>query len=87
MLHEAHQRYADAAMCFESAGEPTSALRNWREAGNWEKALDHATGDDFQRLDWLKEIHEISNRKPHEMKSWMTKAESKRFKETLKNSE
>jgi len=87
MLHEAHQRYADAALCFEAAGEPTCALRNWREAGIWEKALEHATGDDFQRLEWLKEIHDISNMKPHEMKSWMTKAESKRFKEALKNFE
>jgi hypothetical protein len=84
MIHEAYKRYAEAALCFEAAGETTCALRNWRADGNWEKSIEHATGDELQRLVWLKEIQDISSRKPHEMKSWMTKAETKRFKETLK---
>jgi hypothetical protein len=84
MIHEAYKRYAEAALCFEAAGETTCALRNWRADGNWEKSIEHATGDVLQRLIWLKEIQDISSRKPHDMKLWMTKAETKRFKETLK---
>ena len=83
MLHEAYGRYSDAAECYEKAGETEAALRSWRGAANWDKALMHASGEDVERLRWLVEFEDISSRKPAAINQWMTNKENERYRNLI----
>lgn len=83
MLHEAHGRHGEAALCFEAASEFASALENWRADGNWQKALAHATGEDATRLGWLAELESLAARRPADLDTWIKKAEAKRIVDVI----
>ena len=79
MLHEAHGRHGDAALCFEEVKDFDSALRNWRADGKWENSLKHASGEDEVKLKWLADLESLAGRCPTDLGSWMKKAEAKRI--------
>jgi hypothetical protein len=79
MLHEAHGRHGEAALCFETVQDYDAALRNWRADGKWENALTHASGEDAMKLKWLADLESLAVVCPEGLGSWMQKAETKRM--------
>jgi AraC-like DNA-binding protein len=79
MLHEAHGRHREAALCFETVQDYDAALRNWRADGKWENALTHASGEDAMKLKWLADLESLAVVCPEGLGSWMQKAETKRM--------
>lgn len=65
-LREAQGRHEDAAEAFERAGSSEDALRNWRSAGRWERAVLVAPDESEERsdLEWLVEVEGVMNRRP-----------------------
>lgn len=68
-LREAQQKYTAAARFFERPGRREDALRNWRDALNWARAL-RPTEEPTQRVDfeWLLELERPMNRCPRGLK-------------------
>lgn len=79
MLHEAHGRHGEAALCFETVQDYDAALRNWRADGKWENALTHASGEDALKLKWLADLESLAAGCPADLGSWMKKAEANRI--------
>lgn len=65
-LRERQQRYPEAAEAFEEAGEREEALRVWRVAGRWERAITCAEPETeaHQDLTWLMELTDLMHRRP-----------------------
>lgn len=82
-LREAQSRYKDAAEAFERAGATIDALRNWRAAGVWEKAVKLSDGGERKDLQWLIELQEHVGKRPAEHGQRMTPAERRRLKAML----
>lgn len=86
-LREAQGRHEDAAEAFETAEAPEDALRNWREAGNWERALSLASGRDetqVKDLGWLVDLQNLRERLPAKLTNRLTKGEEARLSELLR---
>lgn len=86
-LREAQGRHEDAAEAFETAGAPEDALRNWREAGNWERALSLARGRDeaqVKDLGWLVDLQNLRERLPAKLTNRLTKGDEARLSELLR---
>jgi hypothetical protein len=79
MLHEAHGRHGEAALCYETVQDYDAALRNWRADGKWENALIHAPKEDATKLKWLADLESLAALCPEDLGSWMQKAETKRI--------
>jgi tetratricopeptide (TPR) repeat protein len=80
-LREAQQAYTEAAEIFERAGRPADALRNWRHAGRWERALPLAAGDEGLHADlqWLGQVAAVLERQPDGQRERMSKQERRRL--------
>ena len=85
--HEASGYHTQAAEEFEGIAMPEDALRNWRLAGTWEKALRLASGQDRENLEWLGQLEERMAAKPPDLKAWLTPAEKIRLKKVLHGDE
>lgn len=85
--HEASGYHTQAAEEFEGIAMPEDALRNWRLAGMWEKALRLASGQDRENLEWLGQLEERMAAKPSDVEAWLTPAEKIRLKKVLHGDE
>jgi hypothetical protein len=83
MLHEAHGRHGEAALCFETVQDYDAALRNWRAHGKWENALTHASGEDALKLKWLADLESLAAGCPADLGSWMKNAEAERIRDVV----
>ena len=81
---ESHGRHAEAAAAFEEAGMPHSALRNWREAGEYEKALPHASGRTKVDLQWLIRAEKLMQLRPEGIQDRLEAAERKRLAKAMR---
>ena len=79
IVSEGLGRHAQAGAAFEAAGMPQDALRNWRIAGDFEKALPLATGKTKADLQWMVKTEELMRRRPREIQDRLTVAERKRL--------
>ena len=77
-------RHAEAAAAFEKAGMPRAALRNWREAGEYEKALPHASGRTKVDLQWLIRAEKLMQRRPEGIQDRLEPAERKRLGKAMR---
>ena len=77
-------RHAEAAAAFEAAGMPHAALRNWREAGEYEKALPHASGRTKVDLQWLIRAEKLMQRRPEGIQDRLEPAERKRLGKAMR---
>jgi hypothetical protein len=84
-LREAQGRHEAAAVAFESAAEQSDALRNWRAAGLWERALGCAESGTDGDLRWLVEADQLMQRRPELLDQRLTLAERSRLKTLLRN--
>ena len=82
-LREAQGRLEDAAETFEQAKMPAEALRNWRNAGNWEQAVRLAAGAERSDLEWLVDLDAVVRRRPAEHRKRLTAGERHRLVQTL----
>jgi len=78
-LREAQGRPAEAAKAFEEVNAGADALRNWRAAGDWEKAVLLAEGEARRDLEWMIEHEQLYGRRPEGQRDRMTKAERERL--------
>lgn len=58
---------------------PQDALRNWREAGEYEKALVHAEGKTRADLQWMIRAEKLMERRPDGIQDRLEMAERKRL--------
>ena len=84
-LREAQERYEEAGEAFEAAETPQEALRNWRFAGKWERALPLAGEDEAARMDlkWLNDVQVLLERQPEGHDDRLTAQESRRLRSLL----
>jgi hypothetical protein len=85
--HEVSGHHTQAAEDFAGIDMPVDALRNWRLAGVWEKALPLASGQERENLAWLGQLEEKMAAKPSELEAWLTPAEKIRLKKVLNGDE
>ena len=84
-LREAQGRHEDAGHAFEACEALEDAFRNWREAGDWERAIQLAKRipgiDESDKIDlkWLIDLEEIVTSRPHEISTRLTKREQDRL--------
>jgi hypothetical protein len=82
-LRETQGRSIEAAEAFERDGPDSSedALRNWRDAGQWEKAVRFATNGSAERqdLEWIVELDSLISRRPRGQMARLTDAEQDRL--------
>lgn len=83
MLHEAHGRHGEAALCFETVQDYDATLRNWRADGKWENALTHASGEEAMKLKWLADLESLAAGCPADLGSWMKNAEAERIRDVV----
>lgn len=79
IVSEGFGRHAQAAAAFEEAGMSKDALRNWRRAGEYEKALPHAWGDTKADLQWMIQAEKLMELRPGDIQNRLTVAERKRL--------
>ena len=84
-LQEAQGQPNDAAVAFERAHAMKDALRNWRTAGRWEKAIHLAAGDEKADLEWLMNIEGDIAAMPKGHATRLTERERDRLETLLKN--
>ena len=77
-------RHAEAAAAFEEAGMPQQALRNWREAGEYERALPHAKGKTKADLQWMIRAEKLMHRRPEGIQNRLEVAERKRLAKAMR---
>ena len=77
-------RHSQAAAAFEEAGMPLHALRNWREAGEYEKALPHAKGQTKADLQWMIRAEKLMHRRPEGIQDRLEAAERKRLAKAMR---
>lgn len=82
-LREAQGRHEEAAETFEAAGQAKDALRNWRLAGRWERAMPLAEEGTRADLAWLHEVDGIMGRRPEGHEGRLTPREGQRLRELL----
>ncbi len=78
-LREAQGRPEDAAETHEVAEMPADALRNWRAAGKWERAVRLAEGEVRSDLEWLVELEALTRRRPADQRKRLTAGERERL--------
>ena len=78
-VREAQRRLEEAAEAFERAGMPSDALRVWREAGRWERALHFAEGTEREDLEWLRELERAVEKRPADLDQRLTLGERERL--------
>ncbi len=79
LVAEGLGRYAQAGAAFEDAAMPEAALRNWRLAGNFEKALQLADGQTRKDLQWLIATEEHMRVRPVELQERISPSERSRL--------
>lgn len=72
-------RPAEAAQHYENAGMTDDALRTWRLAAEWEKAIVHAKGNEKKDLGWLVSVEKVAGRRPAGIENRMTKGEREKL--------
>lgn len=77
-------RHAQAAAAFEEADMPNAALRNWREAGEYERALPHASGQAKADLQWMIRAEKLMRRRPEGIQDRLEAAERKRLAKAMR---
>ncbi len=79
IVSEGLGRHAQAARAFEKAGMQQPAFRNWRKAGQFEKALPYAKGKAKADLQWMIRAEKLMQRRPDDIQNRLTAAERKRL--------
>lgn len=77
-------RHSEAGAAFEDAGMPVDALRNWRLAADFEKALELAKGTAQEDLKWLVLTEAIMRRRPDGIQDRLTAAERRRLSKAMR---
>lgn len=77
LLSEATGRYVHAAMDYEEAGRPPDALRCWRLAGEWQRALRVAERGSVEHADlsWLTALETVLEGRPADLDARLTDTE------------
>ena len=78
-LRESEGRLEEAADTFERAGLAADALRNWRNAGKWERAVELVEGAARTDLEWLVEMDALVRRRPAKQRKRLTAGERDRL--------
>ena len=81
LLLERTNQPSEAAKAFEEAGRSRDALRNWRRAGMWERAVELAEGPEKDDLEWLVEMGRIAESRPVGIQNRLTPQERKKLTE------
>ena len=84
MTAENRGRHSEAGAAFEDAGMPVDALRNWRLAAEFEKAIRLAKGEAKADLEWLAMTELLMRRRPHGIQDRLTAAERKRLSKAMR---
>jgi len=82
-LREAQERPEEAAAAYERAGAHKEVLRVWRNAGDWERAVELAQGDIRADLDWLLELQRLVERRPAQQNRRLRNGERDRLERLL----
>lgn len=84
-LAERRGDHIAAAEAFERAGSPVDALRNWRTAGDWRRALACIDDDGPERRDlgWLADLEALLTARPMRHGERLTPAEATRLRDLL----
>lgn len=77
-------RPAEAAQHYEKAGMADDALRTWRLAAEWEKAIVHAKGNEKKDLAWLVSLEKAAGRRPAGIENRMTAQEREKLAKLTK---
>lgn len=77
-------RPAEAAQHYEKAGMADDALRTWRLAAEWEKAIVHAKGNEKKDLAWLVSVEKAAGRRPAGIENRMTAQEREKLAKLTK---
>ncbi|MBM3494316.1 MAG: hypothetical protein FJX72_08350 [Armatimonadetes bacterium] len=79
-LREQQGQHELAAKLFEREGRVQDALRNWRQAGEWDEALRLADNPVMQAdLRWLHDVNQTMQRRPQGIRGRLTPAEEARL--------
>lgn len=82
-LREVQERPEEAAAAYERAGAHKETLRVWRNAGDWERAVELAQGDIRADLDWLIELEGLIGRRPAQQNKRLRNGERDRLEKLL----
>ena len=82
-LREAQERPKEAAAAYERASAHKEVLRVWRNAGDWERAVELAQGDIRADLDWLIELERLVERRPAQQNRRLRNGERDRLERLL----
>jgi hypothetical protein len=88
-LRERQERHQEAAQEFERASSRGDAIRNWRQAGEWRRALKLNPSKESERrdLDWLAQVKDLLHRRPEGLLSRLSPKEAKRLRSVLQPGE
>ena len=82
-VREAQGRFDEAAEAFERAEMPADALRAWRMAGRWEKAIRLAEGAERADLEWLGDLQRVVEEQPADLGERLTPGERERLQRVV----
>lgn len=83
-LSERLGHHSRAAKAYEQAGMPVDALRNWRIAGEFDKAALHAKGKLKTDLMWMVRTEKLMQRRPKGIQDRLTPNERKRLSKAMR---
>ena len=83
-LSENLGRPAEAARHYEKAGMAADALRTWRLAAEWERAIVHAKGKEKRDLAWLISVEKSAGRRPQGIENRLTARERDKLSKLTK---
>ncbi|MDE0659920.1 MAG: hypothetical protein OXI79_09775 [Gammaproteobacteria bacterium] len=82
-VREAQGRFDEAAEAFERAEMPEDALRTWRMAGRWERAIRLAEGTERADLEWLGDLQRTVEEQPTDLGERLTPGERERLQRVV----
>ena len=77
-------RHSEAGAAYEDAGMPEDALRNWRLAADFKKAIQLAKGEEMEDLRWLVMTESIMRLRPDGIQDRLTAAERRRLSKAMR---
>ncbi len=80
-------RFIEAAENFELANQPVEAVRNWRQAGRFDRAAQLAKGQERRDLQWAHDMDQLIARRPKDLPERLTKQEVRVLNERLKSAQ
>ena len=80
-------RFIEAAENFELANKPLDSVRNWRQAGRFDRAVRLAQGQERRDLQWAHDMDQLIARRPRGIPERLTREEVRALNKRLKSAE